>query len=230
MVRATEAGFARNGPAWYDIEKQTDRSVKGGRFVRKGEATREHIIEKAARVLNRNGYYASSLSEIMEASGLKKGGIYNHFDSKEEIIAEAFTHNVRAMSERFDEAASGASHAVDRVLAMAAVALDLYRGEPIPGGCAIMNAAIESDDAHPFLKERAKLSMERFVARVRGLLEQGQRDGEVDPSADVGEAALFIVSALEGALMMSKLMDNDAAVKAALSRIASLMNRELRLP
>lgn len=230
MVRSTEAGFARSGPTWYDIEKQTDRSVKGGRFVRKGEATREHIIEKAARVLNRNGYYASSLSEIMEASGLKKGGIYNHFESKEEIIAEAFARNVRAMSERFDEAAAVPGHAVDRVLAMAAVALELYRGEPIPGGCAIMNAAIESDDAHPFLKDRARASMERFVGRVRGLLEQGQRDGEVDPSADAAEAALFIVSSLEGALMMSKLMDSDAAVKAALARITSFLNRELRLP
>ena len=230
MVSATEAGVATGGPRWYDIEKQTDRSAKGGRFVRKGEATREHIIEKAARVLNRNGYYASSLSEIMEASGLKKGGIYNHFESKEEIIAEAFTHNVRAMSERFDEAAASERHAVDRVIAMAAVALELYRGEPIPGGCAIMNAAIESDDAHPFLKERAKASMEKFVARVRGLLEQGQRDGEVDPSANALETALFIVSAIEGALMMSKLMDSDAAVKVTLANISSLLNRELRLP
>lgn len=198
--------------------------------MRKGEATKEHIIEKAAQVLNRRGYYASSMSEIMEASGLKKGGIYNHFESKEEIIAEAFAYNVRAMNDRFDEASAGRSHAVDRVLAMADVARELYRGEPIPGGCAIMNAAVESDDAHPFLKGQAKASMERFVAKVRSVLEQGQRDGQVDPEANAEEAALFVVSALEGALMISKLTDSDAAVNAALSAVANLLNRELRRP
>ncbi|WP_158299413.1 TetR/AcrR family transcriptional regulator [Paenibacillus antri] len=198
--------------------------------MRKGEATKEHIIEKAAHVLNRRGYYASSLSEIMEASGLKKGGIYNHFESKEQIIAEAFAYNVKAMSERFDEAAAGFSHPIDRVLAMAAVARELYRGEPIPGGCAIMNAAVESDDAYPFLKAQARTSMERFVSKVRAILEQGQRDGRVDPAADAAEAALFIVSAIEGSLMISKLTDSGAAVDAALKRIASFLNRELRRP
>jgi len=42
----------------------------------KGELTRKRIVEAAAPIFNRCGYEGSSLNALMEATGLKKGGIY----------------------------------------------------------------------------------------------------------------------------------------------------------
>src|ERR1700760_2334347 len=56
----------------------------------KGKQTRQRILAAAAPVFNQHGYEGSSLSELMEVTGLKKGGIYRHFSSKEELAAEAF--------------------------------------------------------------------------------------------------------------------------------------------
>ena len=53
--------------------------------MRKGERTRQRVIETAARVLNRHGYAGSGMSELMQETGLAKGGIYRHFDSKEAL-------------------------------------------------------------------------------------------------------------------------------------------------
>ena len=58
----------------------------------KGEQTRRRIVEAAAPVFNKRGYEGASLSELMAATGLKKGGIYRHFASKEELAAEAFDY------------------------------------------------------------------------------------------------------------------------------------------
>src|SRR5437868_14041139 len=58
----------------------------------KGEQTRRKIVEAAAPIFNKRGYEGSSLNELMEATGLKKGGIYRHFTSKEELAAEAFDY------------------------------------------------------------------------------------------------------------------------------------------
>jgi AcrR family transcriptional regulator len=44
------------------------------------------------RSSNKRGYEGSSLNDLMEATGLKKGGIYRHFSSKEELAAEAFDY------------------------------------------------------------------------------------------------------------------------------------------
>ena len=53
--------------------------------MRKGEATRQDIIRKSAPIFNRKGYSGAALSDLMRATGLEKGGIYRHFESKEEL-------------------------------------------------------------------------------------------------------------------------------------------------
>src|SRR6266481_6384757 len=67
-----------------------------GKVMTKGEQTRRKIVEAAAPIFNKRGYAGSSLNELMEATGLKKGGIYRHFSSKEELAAEAFDYTWEA--------------------------------------------------------------------------------------------------------------------------------------
>jgi len=71
--------------------------------VRKGEQTRQEIIRKAAPIFNQKGYAGAALSDLMRATGLKKGGIYRHFESKEELARDAFDHAWKvAMDARFE--------------------------------------------------------------------------------------------------------------------------------
>jgi len=57
--------------------------------MRKGRQTRQEIIRKAAPIFNQRGYDAAALSHLMRATGLEKGGIYRHFESKQQLAAEA---------------------------------------------------------------------------------------------------------------------------------------------
>jgi TetR/AcrR family transcriptional regulator, transcriptional repressor for nem operon len=60
--------------------------------MRKGEQTRHAIIRKAAPIFNQKGYEDAALPDLMEATGLEKGGIYLHFDNKQQFAAEAFDY------------------------------------------------------------------------------------------------------------------------------------------
>jgi TetR/AcrR family transcriptional repressor of nem operon len=60
--------------------------------MRKGEQTRQEIIRKAAPIFNQKGYSGAALSDLMRATGLEKGGIYRHFESKQELAGDAFDH------------------------------------------------------------------------------------------------------------------------------------------
>ena len=62
--------------------------------MNKGEMTRQRIIEEAAPIFNQRGYAGCSMQDVMEATGLEKGGIYRHFESKEELAAEAFKYAI----------------------------------------------------------------------------------------------------------------------------------------
>lgn len=51
----------------------------------KGKRTRERIIEQATVLFTRNGFKSTSVSQILAAAGIAKGGFYFHFDSKEAL-------------------------------------------------------------------------------------------------------------------------------------------------
>src|SRR6516165_614441 len=85
------------------MQEATTRShlwIGLGGAMRKGEHTRQEIIREAAPIFNRRGYDGAALSDLMKATGLEKGGIYRHFDSKEALAAEAFDY---AWEEAFQE-------------------------------------------------------------------------------------------------------------------------------
>ena len=118
----------------------------------KGEQTREMILAQAAQLFSRQGYFGSSLSDIMHETGLEKGGIYNHFSSKEQLALEAFDHVIALLEQRIRRLLSGKTHAIDRLLALVSHFQSLLDDPIVVGGCPILNTAIEADDAHPALR------------------------------------------------------------------------------
>ncbi len=83
--------------------------------MRKGEQTRQEIIRKAAPLFNQKGYEGTALSDLMEATGLEKGGIYRHFDSKQELAGEAFDHAWKLVMDTRFEGIDDIPSSVDRL-------------------------------------------------------------------------------------------------------------------
>ncbi len=71
--------------------------------MRKGEKTRENIILKSAELFNQKGYAGCSMNDIMEATGLQKGGIYRNFKNKDEIALEALDYAIETVFQHFSE-------------------------------------------------------------------------------------------------------------------------------
>jgi TetR/AcrR family transcriptional regulator, transcriptional repressor for nem operon len=102
--------------------------------VRKGEQTRQEIIRKAAPIFNQKGYAGAALSDLMRATRLEKGGVYRHFESKQELAEQAFDHAWKlALDTRF-EATEGIPNSVDRLQQIIRNFRDRRFGL-VPGGC-----------------------------------------------------------------------------------------------
>jgi TetR/AcrR family transcriptional repressor of nem operon len=173
----------------------------------KGEDTRREIIEKAAPLFNQKGFEGTSLSDLMRVTGLQKGGLYRHFSSKEELAGEAFDYAWRrAVIVRLhgiDEAADS----VERLRKMIDNFVDLREGL-VPGGCPLMNTAVEADDGNSVLRNRAKGALNDWMAKLSKTVSRGIAEKEIDPRVDPKILAQVIVSSLEGALLVSRL-END---------------------
>ncbi len=132
----------------------------------KGEQTREMILARAAQLFSQRGYFGSSLADLMQATGLEKGGIYNHFSSKEQLALEAFDYAFTLLQQRIRRVLSGKIHAVDRLLAIITYFQGIIEDPPLIGGCPILNTAIEADDAYPVLRDRARAAMDSLRTTI----------------------------------------------------------------
>lgn len=173
--------------------------------MRKGDRSREHIIAKSAELFNQQGYAGASLNDIIEATGIKKGGIYRYFNSKDEIALEAYQHAVGIVGNKFTEAMNEETSAAGRLLAFFHVYADVVNNPPFIGGCPLQNTAVESDDSHPLLRERAQLSLSNTLAKMKTIIEEGIHQGEFKSDIDADAMATFTLSLLEGGIMLSKL-------------------------
>lgn len=190
----------------------------------KGERTRQHIIETAAPLFNQHGFAGASMADLMEATGLEKGGIYRHFSSKDELAVAAFDHAVELQTARIRELVLHETTAVGRLAAVCRAMANSYGDPVVVGGCPLLNTAVECDDGntavHAELRTRTRRAMRRLIGYARKIIIAGVESGELQPSVDPSAEAETLVATLEGALVLSKLFDDSHYVNQAASLLA----------
>src|SRR5467141_668059 len=193
----------------------------------KGEQTRQEIIREAAPIFNQRGYEGAALSDLMRATGLEKGGIYRHFDSKQQLAGEAFDYAWKlAIDTRF-EGTQDIPNTVDRLKLFVRNFRDRRAGL-VPGGCPLLNTAIDSDDAHPPLRRKARRALDYWLDRLQAIAEEGKRKNEVRSTIDSEGLATLIVNTLEGGLMVSRLQRRDGALDLACRHLVEYLETNIR--
>ena len=195
--------------------------------MRKGEHTRQEIIRKAAPIFNQKGYEGAALSDLMEATGLEKGGIYRHFDSKQQLATEAFDYAWKLVLDTRFEGTQAISNTVDRLKQIVRNFWERRAGL-VPGGCPLLNTAIDSDDGNPQLREKARRALSAWLDRLRTIIEEGQRRGEIRVNIDSTELATLIVSTLEGSFMVSRLQRKDDPGQSANCHLEEYLETNVR--
>lgn len=194
----------------------------------RGTQTRENIIRQAAALFNQQGFAGASMSDIMQATGLQKGGIYRHFESKEALALEAFDYAISQMAGRFGTALEGREHAIDRLRGVVDVFARLHDDPPVPGGCPMLNTAVESDDGNPALRDRARTAMDGLRTLIRQTVRKGIPRGEVRDDVDGDELATLMISTLEGGVALSRLYGDGVHLRRAADAMRRYLDERVR--
>lgn len=195
----------------------------------KGTQTKEMILERCAQLFSKQGYFGSSLADIMHETGLEKGGIYNHFDSKEQLALESFDYAFSLLDQRMRLMLADKRHAGERLYAILSYFQSLVEEPLIVGGCPILNTAIEADDAQPALRERALHAMDILRSTIERIVTKGMQRQELRPELDVATCATLFIATLEGAVMLSKLYRDTVHMQRAVAHLRWYIDTEMRL-
>jgi len=193
----------------------------------KGKITRDFIIEKAASIFNKNGFAGSSMSDLMREKGLQKGGIYNHFKNKEEIVLEAFDYSIKKHNYAVYAAYKEKKGALDKIHAIIKF-YETYPFDPIiEGGCPIVNTAVDSDNTNPELKMRVKNVLTGWINNLTFLIKEGQKNGEFQSGIDVEGIASYVVTTLQGAVVVARSFEDQSYMEKIINQLSEYVNQKL---
>jgi len=185
--------------------------------MNKGQNTKEMIIEKAAELFNTKGYAGCSMSDIMTATGLKKGGIYNHFSNKDEIALEAFEFSFAKLQAALAGVTQSAKSGKARLTAILDFFRDYASNPLIQGGCPILNTLVDAHDTNPALIALARNKTEKLLKGLDGIIRRGQSSGEFNTKVKPRTVSLILYAGIEGAVLLTSTCDEDQAIDSMVS-------------
>ncbi len=190
----------------------------------KADRTRQFIIEQSAAIINKKGVAGTSISDLMEATRLAKGGIYGNFESKEEICMEAFNYLSTRVGKGLDGAIAGKSTAKEKLFAL----LDYYQNAVATsemGGCPLLNFGLEADDTNVEIRQSVAKAIKKSQQRIAKIVEEGKAGGEFGKRADSEVFAVKMFTMVEGAIFASRVMGSHGQMKT----VVDILKKEIEM-
>jgi TetR/AcrR family transcriptional repressor of nem operon len=183
--------------------------------------THEKIVQTAARRLREEGLDGIGVADLMKEAGLTVGGFYKHFGSRDDLVAEALEAMGNGWDPTFAEAeARGRSKAaLFDALVDSYVAVD-HRDAP-GRGCLFASLAGDLGRGGDKARDVATRKLERLFTRLAEVF--GERLG-----ATARAKAIFVYSALVGAMTLARATSDEALSREILSTVARQLKKTLR--
>ncbi len=185
------------------------------RLTARGAATRDRIVHAAADLMYVKGVNATTLDDVIAASGTSKSQLYRHFPSKEDLIHAVIALRGQQVMERENQRLErlNSFRGLTRWRDALVQANSLQNGAY---GCALGSMANELADSD----EQAVASLAELFARWEGLLAAGLRrmqdKGSLSPGADPGQLATGLMAALQGGYLLARTAHNSQPMEIAL--------------
>ena len=159
------------------------------------------IIHESLRQFSSKGFMSTSISDILESVGTSKGGLYNHFKSKEDLFFAALSEARKIWRQRTLAGLDRWERPLDKLKQILENYRDQYLAdsENFPGGCVFVALAVELHDQQPHLAQEVNEGFERFKGLIKHLLDQEWAAGNLKNDIDTGMAAEVIFSGILGA-------------------------------
>ena len=166
----------------------------------KGTRTRRKIIEKSMQLFSVKGYYNTSVSDILAAAELTKGGLYGHFASKEDIWYAVYEEAVGIWKGIVFRGIRNNSDPLRRIEKFIENDMLDYLGTDVfEGGCFFLNMLVELSGQSASMSKQILRGFVRLSGLLRSWLEEADQKGMLQKDLDLKEVANFIIISLNGA-------------------------------
>ncbi len=188
----------------------------------KGEQTREKILNEARLLFKQKGFGATTINDLLDASGTTKGNLYFHFSDKEAVVLEVLQREQQSFYRFIDQAFSGKSAAagLDHFFHNA---LEKNRQSGFVGGCLFGNAALETSDTSPLFAGLVRDVFTEWIKKFEEKISSAQAAEQIRTDIPAGDLAEMVVATVEGGIMQSRLQKSADPLKRSLETLRRVL-------
>ena len=169
------------------------------------EQTRQLLLEAAFNEIYEYGFQAASLSRILKNTGVTKGALYHHFNSKIEL-GYAVVDEIIATSiyEFWIKPLQESDNPVDTFIGLMHKVAEETGAEMLRLGCPLNNLAQEMSPIDDGFQERLECIYSSWREAIATSLKNAQKRGQVQVDIDPEQTSIFVLAALDGCVGSAK--------------------------
>jgi TetR/AcrR family transcriptional regulator, lmrAB and yxaGH operons repressor len=180
-------------------------------------STRRTIVEAAATLMERQGYHATGIKELLTASGTPRGSLYHHFPGGKEAVAVAAVEDRARRTQRFLERHLGTSDdPAEAVRALVAALAERVDADPAAAAPPFAALALSAGDDLPALRGACR----EAYGGIRGSFAATLRAAGWTPEG-ASSLATLLISAIDGAYVLARVEGDAAALRAVGDELAA---------
>lgn len=185
-------------------------------------STRERVIAQATELIRRKGFRATSINEVIAASGIKKGGLYHYFPAKADLGLTLLESARQEFLQFLDDVLVGDTPA--KALAhFFDAALRKHQETGFVGGCLFGNTALEMADENQAYSDAVSGVFDEWIARLEKVIGLAQESGEVRDDLSAHCLAQQVVMSIEGGIMLARLRKDEASLAMCLDALKTVL-------
>lgn len=175
---------------------------------------KEKIIHETLKLFSSKGFLGTSTHDILEAAHTSKGGLYNHFKSKEDLFFTVLSEARKIWREKNLADLDQIEKPIEKVKKLLENYKDRYLKDTktFPGGCIFVTLSVELDDQRPNLSREINEGFVLFKAMIKELFDQGKRSGELRGDVDTAAVTEMIFAGMLGASVNYGMQKSSASL------------------
>lgn len=172
------------------------------------------------------GYAATSLGDVMAATGLGKGSLYAAFGDKRDLYLRVFDEYCTDVVRGTERALGpGRGDAWDRLCAYVRGVAESTADDTAHRGCLLANGPAELSGKDEAVRDRARVALERLEDLLVACIAEAQGDGRIDADADARQLGALLLAVLRGVEALGKAGRDPASLRAVAETAIGLLPR-----
>jgi TetR/AcrR family transcriptional regulator, transcriptional repressor for nem operon len=192
------------------------------RLTRKGQETRQRIVDAAADLIFEQGVTHTTIEDVRAAADVSSSQLYHYFDDKPALVRAVIEHQadtIVAGQETFDLSS------LKGLRAWRDWVIEHQRELNCSGGCPIGSLGSELAETDPEARAQVSGGFKRWEITIRDGLRKMHAQGRFTPDADPDTLALALLAALQGGLLLTQIQRDTKPLEAALDAMLDLIAR-----